>query len=171
MACCLSQKQLKYKQCVQHPCEQENLLLNRMGMNDILTIDEALDRHLSKFITFAANDCGCSGSAHDLMVNWLHSFFLKTNAKDSKKNNPNLLQAIIDPFANECWKAAVKEIETFEGITTWEVVVEFEFQECHNIIYSTWAFKLKQFPYGQVKKFKACFCACGVQQLEGIDFF
>ncbi len=39
------------------------------------------------------------------------------------------------------------------------------------VITGTWAFKCKRFPNGTVKKFKACFCACGDQQLEWIDFF
>eukprot|EP00956_Cyclotella_meneghiniana_P031971 scaffold85836_cov36-Cyclotella_meneghiniana.AAC.1 len=41
-----------------------------------------------------------------------------------------------------------------------------------NVIDSIWAFKLKRFPDGMVKKFKARFCARGDQeQLEGVDFF
>ena len=40
-----------------------------------------------------------------------------------------------------------------------------------NVIQSIWAFKLKRFPDGLIKKFKARFCARGDQQLEGIDFF
>jgi hypothetical protein len=39
------------------------------------------------------------------------------------------------------------------------------------VIDSIWAFKLKHFPDGMVKKFKARFCARGDQQLEGVDFF
>ena len=40
-----------------------------------------------------------------------------------------------------------------------------------NVIRSTWAFKLKRYPDGLIKKFKARFCARGDMQLEGIDFF
>ena len=40
-----------------------------------------------------------------------------------------------------------------------------------NVIDSTWAFKLKRYPDGLVKKFKARFCARGDQQIEGVDFF
>ena len=40
-----------------------------------------------------------------------------------------------------------------------------------NVIDSISAFKLKRFPDGLIKKFKARFCARGDQQLEGIDFF
>ena len=50
----------------------------------------------------------------------------------------------------------------------WEVV---DREEGMNVIDSIWAFKLKRFPDGLIKKFKARFCARGDQQLEGIDFF
>ena len=40
-----------------------------------------------------------------------------------------------------------------------------------NILPSTWAFKLKRFPDGTVKKFKGRFCARGDKKIEGIDFF
>ena len=40
-----------------------------------------------------------------------------------------------------------------------------------NVIDSIWAFKLKQFLDGMVKKFKVRFCARGDQQLEGVDYF
>ncbi len=50
----------------------------------------------------------------------------------------------------------------------WEVV---DRSEAENVINSSWAFKLKWFPNGMVKKFKAWFCTRGDQQLEGIDFF
>ncbi len=57
---------------------------------------------------------------------------------------------------------------TLEGMGAWDVV---EREDDMNVINGTWAFKCKQFPNGTVKKFKACFCACKDQQLEGIDFF
>ena len=50
----------------------------------------------------------------------------------------------------------------------WDVV---ERTDDVNVIGSTWAYKLKRYPDGLIKKFKARFCARGDQQLEGIDFF
>jgi hypothetical protein len=58
------------------------------------------------------------------------------------------------PFADESWKAAVKEIETLEKMGVWDVV---DHPEGANVVYSTWAFKLKCYPDGLIKKFKACF--------------
>ena len=40
-----------------------------------------------------------------------------------------------------------------------------------NVIKSTWAFKLKRYPYGLINNFKARFCYRGDMQLEGVDFF
>jgi hypothetical protein len=40
-----------------------------------------------------------------------------------------------------------------------------------NVLTSTWAFKIKRYPDGQVKKFKARFCARGDRQQEGINYF
>ena len=51
---------------------------------------------------------------------------------------------------------------------TWNVV---DCSEDMNVIDSIWAFKLKRFPDGMIKKFKARFSARGDQQLEGVDFF
>jgi hypothetical protein len=48
---------------------------------------------------------------------------------------------------------------------------KFDQDEAPNVIDSIWAFKLKRFPDGMVKKSKARFCASGDQQLEGVDFF
>ena len=62
------------------------------------------------------------------------------------------------------------EIATLEGINAWNIL-EYDPETMPDVIRSTWAFKCKRFPDGQIKKFKARFCACGDMQLEGIDFF
>ncbi|KAL7489424.1 hypothetical protein ACHAW6_015024 [Cyclotella cf. meneghiniana] len=72
------------------------------------------------------------------------------------------------PFKAEYWETAVKEIETLKAMGAWEVV---DRSVAGNVIDSVWAFKLKRFPNGMAKKFKARFCARGDQQLEGVDFF
>jgi hypothetical protein len=40
-----------------------------------------------------------------------------------------------------------------------------------NVLPSTWAFKIKRYPDGGVKKFKAPFYARGDRQKEGMDYF
>ena len=53
------------------------------------------------------------------------------------------------PFADEYWKADVTEIETLESMDAWEVIDK---PEGANVIDSTWAFKLKRYPDGLIKK-------------------
>jgi hypothetical protein len=59
------------------------------------------------------------------------------------------------------------EIATLEAIDAWSVIDQLD----HHVIASTWALKCKRYPDGLIKKFKACFCAQGNQQLKGFDFF
>ena len=40
-----------------------------------------------------------------------------------------------------------------------------------NVLPSTWAFKVKQFPEGMVWSLKAWICARGDCQIENVDFF
>ena len=118
------------------------------------TIEELLASPLSKFITFAANDCGYSGSFTEIFVTAVHPFFLKAKSEASKEDNPNWHQAMNGPFADEYWKAAEKEIITLEGISAWDVI---ERKDDMNVINGTWAFKCKQFPNGTVKSSKPAF--------------
>jgi len=73
------------------------------------------------------------------------------------------------PYAEEYWKATQIEIETLERIKAWTVVPRTD--DITNVLPSTWAFKVKQYPDGTVKKFKERFCARGDKQIHGIDFF
>ncbi|KAL7479908.1 hypothetical protein ACHAW6_005627 [Cyclotella cf. meneghiniana] len=125
---------------------------------------------ISKFIHFAANDCGYTGTCYELITNWVHPLFLKAKCKSSKDDNynSNWSQAMNGHFKEEYWKAALKEIEMLESMDAWEVVDRDDNNT--NVINSIWTFKLKRYPDGMVKKFKAHFCVHGNQQLEGIDF-
>ena len=95
-----------------------------------------------------------------------HLLFLKAKVAASKQDNPNWHEAMTGEFADEFWNAACDKIEALEGLEAWEVIEE---EEGMNIIDSTWAFGLKRFPHGLIKKFKTRFCERGDQQLEGID--
>ena len=58
---------------------------------------------------------------------------------------------------------------------TWEVVKRLDIPQQKNedgslstpkVLPSTWAFKIKRFPSGLLRKIKAWFCVCGDQQVE-----
>ena len=132
------------------------------------SIEDILRSPLGKFIKFAAQENEYDGTTRDLIVKWVHPLFLKAKSAASKEDNPNFWQAMNGPFADEFHKAAVKELETLESMDAWDIVDETPDM---NVIDSTWAFKIKRFPDGLIKKFKARFCARGDQQIEGVDFF
>ncbi len=118
------------------------------------TIEELLASLLSKFISFAANDCGYSGSFTEIFVTEVHPFILKAKSEASKEDNPNWHQAMNGPFADEYWKVTEKDIITLEGMGAWDVV---EIEDDMNVINGTWAFKCNQFPNGTVKNSKLAF--------------
>ena len=162
-----SRKRSAYRARMARRRKEADLLLCQTEL-EVPTVEALMASPLSKFIHLAANDCGYSGSRYDLICNWIHPLFLKAKSAASKEDNPNWSQAMRGPFREEYWQAAVKELETLESMDVWEVVDQTDDM---NVIDSIWAFKIKRFPDGMVKKFKARFCARGDQQLEGVDFF
>jgi hypothetical protein len=163
----ISRKRGQYKQRMAKRRAQADALMLQSEI-EVPTVEALMACPLSRYIHFAANDCGYRGTRYELIANWVHLLFLKAKTEASKEDNPSWKQAMNGPFKDEYWKAAVKEIETLEAMDAWEVV---DRDDEMNVIDSIWAFKLKRFPDGMVKKFKAQFCAWGDQQLEGIDFF
>jgi hypothetical protein len=162
-----SRKRKQYKQRIAKRCRKADELMLQSEI-EVPTVEALVACPLSKFIHFAANDCGYTGSHYDLIANWVHPLFLKAKSEASKEDNPSWKQAMSGPFKEEYWKAAVKEIKTLESMDVWEVV---DRTDDMNVINSIWVFKLKCFPDSMVKTFKARFCARGDQQLEGVDFF
>ena len=98
----------------------------------------------------------------------INPLFLEAHAEASKEDNPNCNQAINGPFDDEYWKSAWTELETLEGMEAQYVVYH---DGDMNVIRLTSDFKLKRYPYGLIKNFKARFFASGDMQLEGIYFF
>ena len=136
---------------------------------DVPSVEYLMDCPLSNFIHLAAKDCGYSGSRKDIVTGWIHPLFLKARAEASKEDNPSWNKAMTGDFKEDFWKAAEKEIETLEKeMGAWEVV---DRPADANVLQSIWAFKIKRYPDGLIKKFKARFCARGDQQLEGVDYF
>ena len=145
-----------------------NKMFRRAKMEEVPTVETLMASPLSKFIHFAANDCGYARTRLELIANWVHPLFLKAKSEASKEDNPSWRQAMNGPFKEEYLEAACKEVKTLQRMKAWKVV---DREDGMNAIQSIWAFKLKRFPDGLIKKFKARFCARGDQQLEGIYFF
>ena len=77
------------------------MVLNHTGIeeqNHIMI--KLLDSPIAKFITLGANDCGYSGTAEELIVDYVYPLFLAAKASTSKEDNPNWSQATTVQFAN-----------------------------------------------------------------------
>ncbi len=99
----------------------------------------------------------------------LESYIMTATSSPYNEDNPSYEMAMRGPFQGEFWKAMETELTTIsDDFHCWDLVPRLPGM---NILPSTWAFKIKRYPDGSVKKFKARFCARGDKQLEGIDYF
>ncbi len=114
-------------------CQQQaNALMVQLEI-EIPTVNSLMACPLSKFIHFAANDCGYKGTRYGLIANWVHPLFLKTKSEVSKENNLTWKQAMNVPFKQEHWKTAMKELETLKGMDAGEAA---DRSKVENAIYS-----------------------------------
>ena len=96
-----------------------------------------------------------------------HPFSLQTitNAED----NPTYDEAMHGPYADAFRDAMQIEFDTLnDQMGAWDIV---EREPQMNVLSSTWAFKIKRYPDGRIKKLKARFCVRGYEQIEGVDYF
>ena len=63
-----------------------------------------------------------------------------------------------------------KEISELEGHKTWNVVPRKSVKKGANVLPSTWAYKINQYPDGRKRKVKTRFCVRGDRQVEGVDY-
>ena len=84
------------------------------------------------------------------------------------EDNPSWEMAMNGPNADGFWRAAKQELDTLTKMRVWDIVPRKSWM---NVLPSTWAFKIKRLPDGDVKKLKARFCARGDKQIHGVDFF
>jgi hypothetical protein len=75
------------------------------------------------------------------------------------------------PYAEEFKAAMVDEVTELEKRKTWRRVKRSSLPRGCNVLKGTWVFKIKRYPSGEVRKFKARYCVRGDMQVEGVDFF
>jgi hypothetical protein len=108
-ACRLSRKKQSYRQRRARRLEVGDQMLLSMD-NNSESFEEYFGGPLAQFIKLAAADSGMDPSqTSDLLVKMVHPLFLKAKAEASKLDNPSWKQAMGGQFADEFWKAAVKE--------------------------------------------------------------
>eukprot|EP00804_Cyclotella_cryptica_P018088 CCRYP_017613-RA/>CCRYP_017613-RA protein AED:0.31 eAED:0.29 QI:0/0/0/1/0/0.5/2/0/495 len=121
----------------------------------------------SEFASYFSPDLADDPAA--LTVEALHPRALKAKAAKSDADNPTWSQAMNSPDADKWLEAMEEELTTLErDLAAWDLVPR---EPWMHVLPSTWAFCIKRFPNGLVKKFKARFCVCGDCQKEGVDFW
>ncbi len=88
--------------------------------------------------------------------------------QNTTKTTPLFDTATRGPFQAQFWQAMRTKFNTLtKEFDCWEYVPN----PGKHVLPSTWAFKIKRYPDGHVKTFKARFCAWGDKQQEGINNF
>jgi hypothetical protein len=80
----ISRKRGKYHQGMEKWRKQADAMMLQSEM-DVSTVEALMACPLSRFIHFAANDCGYKGTRYELIANWVHPLFLKLNQKQAKR--------------------------------------------------------------------------------------
>jgi hypothetical protein len=101
----INRKRGQYRQRMERQRKQADVLMLQAEL-EIPTVEALMACPLSKFIHFAANDCGYRGTRYELIANWVHPLFLKAKSEASKEDNPSWKQAMNGPFKKEYWDAA-----------------------------------------------------------------
>ena len=89
-------------------------------------------------------------------------------AADADGDTLSYSEAMNHPSADGFWKAAKQELDTLDKFKVWDEVPR---ESWMNVLPSTWAFRIKRFPTGAIRKLKARFCACGYRQIQNVDYF
>ena len=88
---------------------------------------------------------------------------LAFSARASAGDTPRWHEALHGQNAEGFWKAMMSEITTLDKLDAWSVVRRTSEM---TVLPSTWAFKIKRFPTGLVRKLKARICVMGNRQTD-----
>ena len=84
-------------------------------------------------------------------------------ARASAADTPRWNEALHGPNSEGFWEAMYNEIATLNNLKAWEVVPRTAEM---TVLPSTWAFRIKRFPTGLVRKLKARICVMGNRQVD-----
>jgi hypothetical protein len=93
---------------------------------------------------------------------------LKAATKDP--DSPSFQEAMTGPYREEFLEAMRTEISELEAHNCWDVVAASNLPEGAKILPTMWVFKIKRFPDGRVRRFKARLVVRGDFQVEGVDY-
>lgn len=85
-------------------------------------------------------------------------------------DSPTFMEAMNGEFREQYLEAMDVEVQALQRATTWRIVPRSEVPQGANVLPLTWVFKLKRYPDGRPRKFKARLCVRGDMQVEGVDY-
>ena len=91
--------------------------------------------------------------------------------KQSDEDTPRYNEAMRGPYRDGFVDAMESEVDALEKKQTWRLVPRSFVSQGKKVLKSVWAFKIKRFPDGTMRKLKARFCVRGDMQVAGVDYF
>lgn len=85
-------------------------------------------------------------------------------------DTPTYTEAMNGMHREEFMEAMTNEIKELEDHKTWTTVQKSSLPKHVRVLPSTWAYRIKRYPDGRHRKFKARFCVRGDRQIEGVDY-
>ena len=126
---------------------------------------ESVESGISVYSSYLQPDL--SDDIGSFTISDIQPHILKAKAATNDADNPTFTQAMNSPQQDNWYEAMSIEYQTLLDIRAWTLVKRLPGMK---ILPMKWAFKLKRYPDGLAKKFKARFCVRGDRQIEGIDF-
>ena len=137
-----------------------------LGQDDWSDVAESVDSGVSLFANYLKPDL--SDEVGSYTITDVQPHLLKAKAATHDADNPTYTQAMNSPEQDKWYESMVVEYETLLKIKAWTLVKRTSEM---SVLPMTWAFKLKRYPDGLAKKYKARFCVRGDRQVEGVDYF
>jgi hypothetical protein len=89
----------------------------------------------------------------------------------SDPDMPRYHEAMAGPQREEYQKAMDEEMGQLDKLNAWTIMRKQDVPEGANVLPLTWVLRVKRYPDGRFRKFKARLCVRGDKQVEGVDYF
>ena len=90
-------------------------------------------------------------------------------AAKNDPDTPNFKESLSGEHREDFIEAMKKEVSALKKRTTWFLVPKWKLPKGAKIIPTTWAMKIKRFPSGAFRSFKARFCVRGDLQKKAVN--
>jgi hypothetical protein len=132
------------------------------------TVAEDISMGIGAFTSYMQPDL--FDDPEELLLADIQPHVLKAKVSGNPADTPTYTQAMNSPNADKWNEAAHLEVETLQNIKAWSLFKRSNVPANKKVLPMKWDFRLKRYPDGLPKKFKARFCVRGDRQVEGVDY-